>query len=315
MRVVVVSHSLIAPRQQLFWDYFSSLPDVQVCQIYPARWQNLSREGGVDVNSYDMFTYHYRKGAWKRLVEFEPDLVYIQEEVYSQSTQQMVDWASRLQLRPKIGVFVWENLREAEVKQHKPEGISFIVAGNKEAARIHGAAHIAPQVGVDFTLFSPDGGPRPSEVVYASRKDVSKGWDLVEKLPYSVRESGGYQYMDLPKLYNHAKVHVVLSQDTPYWKEQFLPYTNVEALACGCSCVGTAVASVREWGEGCPGFTMIPPRTDRNAASMITTVSDAIASQLKDWKVNAEGRHWAKARFSKEAVANTLMRIFKQYAD
>ena len=315
MRLAVVSHSLVAPRQQIFWDYFGTLPGVQLLQLYPARWQTLSREGGVDVSSYDMFGYRYGKGAWKRLRDFEPNLVYVQEEVYSQSARQMVDWATRLPGRPKIGVFVWENLHEAEVKRDTPEGITFIVAGNREAKRIHGAAYMAPQVGIDFDLFKPTDRMRPFNILFASRKDHSKGWDLFQQLPYMPLETTGESYRALPDTFNTAKVHIVLSHDTPVWKEQFLPYVNVEALACGLSCVAAEVEAVKEWSHSCPGFTLVPPQDDVFGRYPSKQLLDAVASSLQDWQVNVEGRQWAKARFSKEAVGETLLNIFRQYVN
>lgn len=290
----------MAERQAIFWNYFDSLQDVQLLQVYPRRWKNLERKGGFYVGSYDMFSYLYRESARRALKSFKPEIVYVQQEAYANVTNQIIRWCESIDPRPKVGVFVWENIRKPEI----PKGIDFIVAGNLEAGILHSADRIIPQVGVDFDLFKILREERKDDTIFASRKDPSKGWDLVEKLPFKLSVTGEMPYGLLPNFFNQAKVHIILSRDTPNWKEQFLPYSNVEALACGLKCVVGETSSTRQWGIGCPGMYFVPS-TD------FERVKEAVASALKDWKVNQEGREWARERFSKEVVAEKLYDAFK----
>lgn len=311
MRVAVVSHSLVADRQAIFWNHFALQKDITLLQIFPKQWRDLKREDGYKVRSYEMFSYLYGEDAREGLREFQPDLVYIQEEVYSMVTRQMVMWAKSLKSQPKVGVFVWDNLHKGEIYLSKLDGIDFIIAGNGEAAEIHGNFFtdildpiILPQVGVDFDLFKPAPSSREYDLVFASRKERSKGYDIIERLPYKLKTTQGEPYSKLPIIYNSGKVHIVLAEDLPHWKEQFLPYANVEALACGLPCVVGDVTATRFWGKDCPGMRLVPSR-DREK------IIEAVASSLTDWSPNMAGREWAEQRFSLKAVSNALLKVFQ----
>lgn len=102
---------------------------------------------------------------WHFLNDFQPDLVQVEEEVFSLSTLQLAIW-SRLTGKP-IVVFGWENMERRLpilrrwICQFVLKTAPLIIAGNQDGAKVlrqwgyTGLIEVMPQMGVDTRLFAP----------------------------------------------------------------------------------------------------------------------------------------------------------------
>ncbi len=297
MRIAVVSHSLIAPRQSLFFDHMDGLDGVRVLQIGPKKWGPLTSERGFGLaNEGYNNRFVFGAEALEALRRFRPDILYVQEELYSACAHQATVWAK--QLKARLVFFVWNNQIPAREDWAKAD---MILAGNSEAARIHEAAAVIPQVGVDPEIFYIADGARPYNMLFASAKRTrEKGFDLYAKLPFGNRmQSGNLLYESMGALYRQSKVVVTPSRDTPQWKEQFSPFCNVEALLSGCSVVASDSAAMVEWLAGGPGIVFF-------RMGNYDGLEHAVGVSIKNWTLNREGRNWAIEKFGTEAVARRL---------
>lgn len=82
MRVVVLGHSLIHARQQIFFDYMNSLDGVDILQIYPKKWGSQEREGGFKVaNEGSIREFTFWDDAFEAVRAFSPEILYSQTEI------------------------------------------------------------------------------------------------------------------------------------------------------------------------------------------------------------------------------------------
>ncbi len=127
----MVSHSLVADRQRLFFDYLDSQPDVSVLQIYPDRWLTLRcAKGYAIVNNGDIYNFAFTEQAEDAVRKFKPDILYCQEELSSGCAMQCSGWAART--KAKLAYFVWENQR-SERQMFTRDIADLVIAGNTEA--------------------------------------------------------------------------------------------------------------------------------------------------------------------------------------
>ncbi len=308
MKLCVVSHSLIARRQRLFFEHVRNL-GVDVLQVGPNVWGTLSNSAGFPVVKPGD-NYHFLfddRSVFPAVEQFAPDVIYCQEELTSGCARQCDDWAHRLGC--KLAYFVWENQMIGQDSKELGAKADLVIAGNSEAAELHGTETVLPQVGVDPKLFFTANIKRNADFLFATGKHTrEKGWDLFARLgggAVKIWSDGGVPYEKMPELYQRAKTVVTPSRDTPQWKEQAGNYVNVEGLMCGCSVVASDSAAMVEWLSGCPGVCFFA-RDDYNALEKL------VHAQLGRWKVNLEGRDWALARFGTDAVSKRLLEAFEK---
>ena len=113
MRIVTVSHSHIALRQQLFFKEIARQGH-EVLMIVPGEWGTL-RTGPQKEGTWELKTcrhmmgeniYHYHfLGAKDLAEEFKPDWLYIQAEPGSSLAEESVMWNV-----DKRALFTWENI-------------------------------------------------------------------------------------------------------------------------------------------------------------------------------------------------------------
>ena len=129
---------------------------------------------------------------WQAICEFQPDILQIEEEVFSLSTLQLAIFARLLGL--PLVVFGWENMdRDLSiprcwVRDFVLNTANLILAGNTEGGELlkkwnyPGLIEIMPQMGVDETFFSPDivtdSGPELN-IGFLGRIVHEKGIDLM----------------------------------------------------------------------------------------------------------------------------------------
>jgi glycosyltransferase involved in cell wall biosynthesis len=103
---------------------------------------------------------------WQVLNDFRPDVVQVEEEVFSICALELAIW-SRLTKTPLV-VFGWENmdrqlpLPRRWLRQFVMSTAKLIIAGNRDGAELlrqwgyTGLVEVMPQMGVDTQLFTPD---------------------------------------------------------------------------------------------------------------------------------------------------------------
>lgn len=132
--------------------------------------------------------------VWRVLNDFKPDILQVEEEVFSLSTFEFAIW-SRLTKTP-IVVFGWENLERQLptlrwwICQFVLNTARAIIPGNQDGANIMrqwgytGLLEVMPQMGVDPDFFAPpeSANPlddRPFNIGFLGRLSRSKGIDLI----------------------------------------------------------------------------------------------------------------------------------------
>jgi len=183
--------------------------EFEVAILCPARWKfrEWSRvfelETGIESILYfpaKIVFFNGRVGAYlyplgtflKSIKEFRPDLIYVEQEVFSLSAFQAAI-ISRIFDIP-LAVFCWENIdrRLSFIRQWTRRFVlhtaKLITPGNSRALELlgkwgyRGAAKVIPQLGVDTTVFSPKRkGHRnkPFSVGFVGRLVPEKGIDLL----------------------------------------------------------------------------------------------------------------------------------------
>lgn len=151
-------------------------------KIYPAP---VMRSGHIASHLY------FPGAIFKALISFHPDIVQVEQEVYSYTAAQ-VALAAKL-LGKKVVVFGYENLdRKLHFTQYPCRWITIaladlIICGSSDGAELvrkwgyTGQVEIMPELGVDMQLYSPR--PRPSgdifTIGYVGRMVFEKGGDLL----------------------------------------------------------------------------------------------------------------------------------------
>jgi glycosyltransferase involved in cell wall biosynthesis len=127
----------------------------------------------------------------KAIMAFQPDIVQIEQEVYSLTTVEVL-LISKL-LRKRVVVFGWENLdRSLHISQRVARKVNLrladaIICGNNDGAELvrewgyRGLVEIMPQLGIDPSVFFPR--PRRARTVlvigFVGRLVTEKGGDVL----------------------------------------------------------------------------------------------------------------------------------------
>ena len=161
--------------------------------LYPAR---VFFEGRVGA-------YLYSPGAILRALKFRPDIIQVEQEVFSLSALEIALWA-RLTGTPLV-LFCWENMerRLSNLRQWSRQFVlrtaKLIIAGNQEGADLlrqwgyKGQIEVMPQMGVDTNLFAPS--PHKSKnneflIGYVGRLSSQKGIDVLLAAIRQLRDRG-----------------------------------------------------------------------------------------------------------------------------
>ncbi|MDX1415672.1 MAG: glycosyltransferase [Candidatus Promineifilaceae bacterium] len=140
----------------------------------------------------DFHLHHYPK-LKKRLAEFRPDIVHIDEEPYNLAT--WLAWRQSRSVGAKTLFFTWQNLYRhypfpfRQMESQVLHGVDYAIMGNQDAVEVFqrkeysGPFKVIPQFGVDPELFHPpksrDSG-RGFLIGSANRRLVpEKGVDLL----------------------------------------------------------------------------------------------------------------------------------------
>jgi glycosyltransferase involved in cell wall biosynthesis len=209
MRVLFVSHTYVTPESQKKLDLLA-LRGVIVGLAAPNHWkpvdglfagQIMNLRTGYD--SFDVIGVKVIRAGhiasyvfsplslWRAIRKFNPDIIHVEQEIYSLASAQVALYA-RL-LRKRLVVFGWENLdRPIHPLQRLARSIVIreadaIICGNNDGARLARAwgfervVEVMPQLGVDLTEFTPRAKKRQGgfRIGFLGRLVPEKGVDVL----------------------------------------------------------------------------------------------------------------------------------------
>ncbi|HIK06637.1 MAG TPA: glycosyltransferase family 4 protein [Trichormus sp. M33_DOE_039] len=140
---------------------------------------------------------------WQVLNDFRPDIVQVEEEVFSLCAFEFAIW-SRLTGKP-LAIFGWENIDHRLsflrrwICQFVHNTARLVLSGNQDGAEIMrrwgytGLLEVMPQMGVDPEFFAPRQktvGDRPFHIGFLGRLVHSKGIDLIFAAAHHLRQQG-----------------------------------------------------------------------------------------------------------------------------
>ena len=311
LRILTCGHSLQAERQRRFYRYLASLGhEVKL----------LTPDFGTRV-----------RGLQEIVDEFNPSHIRVEDEKDGIAIQ-----VTQLHTKARLILFSWENLPHMQTLSNKVLGAyDLIIPGCPGSHRLltsRGLKNVyegfIPQVPIDETLFKPMPEiEKAHDLIYVGGRTVNKGIDLIEKtvreldlsilwvgkkrgfdiLPYEGfptygDDAGFVPYKELSKYYNQAKILVIASRDTPIWIEQWV-FAIQEALLCGLPVIASDAGEIPEvWGN-CPSVRIVPQ-------GFYAELKEAISESLRDWEPNLEGREFVIKHYSREVIANKLLKAF-----
>lgn len=213
VRVLFISHAYVVGVNQGKLNAIAETDDVEVGLLAPSNWKALEWNRLLPLeNPYPKLRIYSapvaftgKSGAhlyapwdlWRILDAFKPDILQVEEEVFSLSTFELAVW-SRLTKTPMV-VFGWENL-ERQLSAPRWWTCKFvlntvkaIIPGNQDGANIMqrwgytGLLEVMPQMGVDPNFFAPSDQSfdtsgrcdRPFHIGFLGRLSHAKGIDLI----------------------------------------------------------------------------------------------------------------------------------------
>jgi len=181
LRVLFVSHAYVNGLNQGKLDAIAATQKAKVALVVPTLWKASGWQKVLQLETpYSSLKVYPAKiwlagrvGAflyapwtiWKAIKEFQPDIVHVEQEVFSFSSLELALITKLLNI--PVGFFGWENIdRRLPLPRrwirHVVLNIAqLIVAGNEEGAKLvrqwgyQRTLAVMPQLGVDAALFAP----------------------------------------------------------------------------------------------------------------------------------------------------------------
>jgi glycosyltransferase involved in cell wall biosynthesis len=222
IRVLFVSHAYVVGVNQGKLNAIAKTGNVEVGLLAPSNWKALEwnrlmplEQPDANIRTYSApVLFSGRGGAhiyvpwtiWRVLNDFRPDIVQIEEEVFSLCAFEFALW-SRLTSKP-IAIFGWENI-ERQLSfprrwlcQFVLNSCRLLLPGNQDGADIMrrwgyaGLLEVMPQMGVDPEFFAPrqqsplGASDRPFQIGFLGRLAYGKGIDLMFAAARQLRDRG-----------------------------------------------------------------------------------------------------------------------------
>ncbi|RAM51559.1 MAG: glycosyltransferase family 4 protein [Hapalosiphonaceae cyanobacterium JJU2] len=219
-RVLFISHTYVVGVNQGKLNAIAQTGKVEVGLLTPSNWKALEWNRFLEVEKpyakIKIYTapvlFTGRGGAhiyapwqiWKVVNDFQPDLVQVEEEVFSLCAFELAVW-SRITGKPLV-VFGWENMERTLprprqwVRQFVLNTAQLILPGNQDGANLlrqwgyTGLMEVMPQMGVDTSLFSPQLSKRDTNqefcIGFLGRLVPEKGIDTIFAAARLLKERG-----------------------------------------------------------------------------------------------------------------------------
>lgn len=218
-KVLFISHAYVVGVNQGKLAAIAAMGNVNVGLLVPSNWKALEWNRAIPVETPHPNIQLYAKpvlfsgrgGAhlyapwtlWQVLSDFQPDIIQVEEEVFSLITFEVSIW-SRLKGKPLI-VFGWENLDRTlpVLRQLTCQSVlntaRALIPGNEDGAKLlkkwgyTGPIEVMPQMGVDTQFFSPQGlGQNRDQfnIGFLGRLVPEKGIDTLIAAARQLRDRG-----------------------------------------------------------------------------------------------------------------------------
>jgi glycosyltransferase involved in cell wall biosynthesis len=219
LRVLFISHTYVVGVNQGKLNAIPKIGNIEVGLLAPSNWKALewNRIIPLETPYSHIRTYSTpvlfsgRGGAhiyapwtlWQVLNDFRPDIVQVEEEVFSLCAFELAIW-SRFTGKP-LAIFGWENINRRLsffrhwICQFVLNTASLVLPGNQDGAKIirrwgyMGLLEVMPQMGVDPEFFAPPQhkADNPTfHIGFLGRLTHSKGIDLIFAAAYHLRQQG-----------------------------------------------------------------------------------------------------------------------------
>ncbi|MDF5716698.1 MAG: glycosyltransferase [Rhizonema sp. NSF051] len=222
LRILFVSHAYVVGVNQGKLQAIAETGNAEVGLLAPSNWKAREWNRRLEVEKpYPKIKIYSapvlfpgRVGAhiyapwkiWEVLNDFQPDVVQVEEEVFSLCALELAIW-SRLTGKP-IVIFGWENIDRpipilrSWIGQFVMSTAKLIIAGNRDGANLlrqwgyTGLVEVMPQMGVDTQLFASQSGTmleqRKDEfhIGFLGRLVPEKGVDIIFAAVRELQQQG-----------------------------------------------------------------------------------------------------------------------------
>ncbi len=329
----------------MLFERIAALNLAECIVLCPVRWHDeacadISRHNFklhcLEIVGKNFYTFRLR-GLGEYIHEYEPDVIYIEEEPHTILARECVKIAHRESI--PYAVFSWENIENRRfgepfdsIEKEVIKSADVLIAGNEGAKRrliARGGEEekisICPQTGVNQDLFQPRKEIQKSyDLLYAGRLVEEKGVRFIEHVAKELQLKmlwiggrgsfiptyGDYigwlpDYLQLPEYYNKTKLFVTYPYSYHGYSEQ-ANMTIGESLACGTPVVTSNNGSIKEFYDGAP----ILIATEGNESVLKLAVSSAL-SNLEHYP-REEGIEWIRQNLSNNVVGKKLVEILEK---
>lgn len=219
LKVLFVSHTYVVGVNQGKLAAIAQTEGVKVGLLAPSNWKSPEWNRLMPVERpfpsiqiyEDPVLFSGRGGAhlyspwrvWQVLNNFQPDIIQVEEEVFSLCAFELAIWA-RLLNKPLV-IFGWENMERhlplprQKICQFVLNTANAIIPGNEDGAKVihkwgySGLLEVMPQMGVDTHLFAPTSSERTKEefnIGFLGRLVPAKGIDILFAAVRQLRDKG-----------------------------------------------------------------------------------------------------------------------------
>lgn len=208
MRILMLSKACLVGSYQTKLEEIARFDDVELVVVVPPSWDDptgsiqleRSHTAGYHllvepIRFNGQFHFHYYPRLKRRLLEFKPDLLHIDEEPYNLATWLAMRQAQSIDAKTLF--FSWQNLERrypfpfSLMEKQVLSGVDYAIMGNQESVRVwkskgyQGPYQVIPQFGVNPEMFHPPQRRDPGRgfvIGSANRRLVpEKGIDVLLK--------------------------------------------------------------------------------------------------------------------------------------
>ncbi len=178
MRILMISKACLVAAYRTKLEEIAKLEGVELAVIVPPSWDDPAAPMPFErghTEGYQLFVdpirfngqYHtfYFPTLAKRIADFRPDLLHIDEEPYNLAT--WLAWRQGRKAGAKTLFFSWQNLERSypipfrAMEKQVLQGIDYALMGNRDAVDVwrqkgyNGGYKVIPQFGIDPTMYVP----------------------------------------------------------------------------------------------------------------------------------------------------------------